>query len=605
MSAESSDAHYGSREDDVHRAVSDEEAQLLPLEPLDFEEDASLQRPRPWQRRKFLQRLSGPDQPRIQRIQPLFPTIQRYPIDLLDRLFSSGRRKFILLIVFLLLWIAAFSVPLYVGNRALKDGPNDYVVNLDCVDSLWRRKNHCGLDGLDCRPFANTSFAFRCPANCAGVRVLNPRAVGPLDVNYRPLVIGDGVYRADSFICGSAIHTGVVTDSKGGCGRLERVGEQLGFSSIERNGIDSIPFDSNFPSSFRLSPDAENTCTEDPRRVLLYISLFFTVAFSLFTTSPSLQFFIVFIASFAHVGLASDPPSASSHISVLPDHISTLVGRLCPAAFCAAIIYQTSVSRTLDGLEAQFEKVLLWLGGFWFGALSNYTLDWIPINRLTAHDLEQQPGAKVALAVIILILILIVCQQVYSFWLERRVLRYLALYGLFILAIIFFVAIPDLDLRIHHYVLALLLLPGTSVQTRSSLLYQGILLGLFVNGIARWGFDSVLQTSADLRGDAEFGSLVPKINTPFINSTLAGFKISFSWKEPPTSVFDGISVLVNDVERYRSFFPDTTSAYSFSWTRPSDFVLPEYFRFAYLQDGKALDYTKAGTWFANGSWSMT
>ena len=183
-------------------------------------------------------------------------------------------------------------------------------------------------------------------------------------------------------------------------------------------------------------------------------------------------------------------------------------------------------------------------------------------------------------------------------------LPYLALYGLFILGIVFFVVIPEVDLRIHHYIFALLLLPGTSVQTRSSLLYQGILLGLFVNGIARWGFDSVLQTPADLRQDGAFNSFVPTIDTPVIASTPTGFNISFSWEGSPTPLLNGISVLVNDVERYRRFFPETTSAYNFSWTRATDLELPEYFRFAYMRDRVALDYTKAGTWFANGTWSM-
>ncbi|KAH8729829.1 hypothetical protein BGZ61DRAFT_447042 [Ilyonectria robusta] len=610
MNAES-EAHgepYGSREDDLYQqATSDEEAQLLRPDQFDYQEseDAESQRPPPRDRPKFLQRLSGPDPPRIQSIKPFFPSIQQYPVHFLDRFFASKKRKFILLTTFLLLWVSAFSIPLATGSRALKDGSDDYVLNLDCVDTLWRRKNFCGLDGLDCRPFTNSSFAFRCPANCAGVRVLNPRAVGPLDVNYRPLVIGDSVYRPDSFICGSAIHAGVVTDSKGGCGRVRKAGGQEGFSSVRRNGIESIPFDSYFPSSFDFSSDEHIACSEDPRQVLLYISLFFTIVFSLFTTSPSLQFFIVFTALFAHVGLVSDPPGASHlNTSPLPDHISRMVGRFLPAAFCAVIIYQTSVSRALKGLEAQLEKVLLWLGGFWFGALSNYTLDWIPISRLTAHDLQQQAGAKVALAVIICILTAIICQQVYTFWLEGRVLHFLALYGLFILGIVFFVAMPNINLRIHHYILALLLLPGTSVQTRSSLLYQGILLGLFVNGIARWGFDSLLQTSAALRGDALFDGLVPAINASAIESTPTGFNITFSWEAPPTPTFDGISVLVNDVERYRRFFPDTALAYNFTWTRLLDLGLPEYFRFAYMRDGTTMDYTGAGTWFANGSWAM-
>ena len=117
------------------------------------------------------------------------------------------------------------------------------------------------------------------------------------------------------------------------------------------------------------------------------------------------------------------------------------------------------------------------------GALSNYTFEWIPIQRLNAHDLEQQPGAKLALAIIILILSLVVIKQVFYFRREGRLIRYLGIYGTFIGAILLSLLLPGLSLRIHHYILALLLLPGTSMQTRPALLYQGLLVGLFT-GVA-------------------------------------------------------------------------------------------------------------------------
>ncbi|CAN9113500.1 unnamed protein product [Alternaria alternata] len=196
--------------------------------------------------------------------------------------------------------------------------------------------------------------------------------------------------------------------------------------------------------------------------------------------------------------------------------------------FVAVVLYSTIIKRTLSGLTAQFEKAIFWLGGFWIGALSNYTFDWIPISRLTAHDLEQQPGAKIALAVIIVVLAVIIVGQVYYFWLEGRLLRYLGLYGIFVTSILICLVIPGVNLRIHHYILAMLLLPGTSLQTRPSLLYQGILLGLFVNGIARWDFDSVLQTSAALRDDAKFNSVVPKILNAVIESDTEGTVATFS-----------------------------------------------------------------------------
>lgn len=170
-------------------------------------------------------------------------------------------------------------------------------------------------------------------------------------------------------------------------------------------------------------------------------------------------------------------------VSVLPELFSNFVGRFLPAAFCAVTIYWTCVKRSLDamdGSKAYMEKIILWLGGCWVGALANYTLDWIPLQRLTTHYLEQQRGARLSLIVIVVILLIMVFRQGYYFRLERRLRRYLALYGLFMVVILICLCFPGLQLRIHHYILALLLLPGTSLQNRSSLLCEGLLLGLFI-----------------------------------------------------------------------------------------------------------------------------
>lgn len=272
--------------------------------------------------------------------------------------------------------------------------------------------------------------------------------------------------------------------------------------------------------------------------------------------------------------------------------------------FCAWVMYdKMGVRRTLKGLTAQIEKTILWLGPCWVGAMDNYTLSFIPIQRLNAHDLEQQPGAKAALAIIIIVLLVVVVGQVWLFRNEGRFLRMLRLYALFIAAIVIALLLPGLNLRIHHYILALLLLPGTSMQTRPSLLYQGLLIGLFINGIARWGFDPVLQTPDALRGDAQLGSELPTIPNPSIELGNSTSNITLTWERPSTSSFDGISILVNDVERFRSYFEDTVGAEDqFVWKRDGDMDMNEYFRFAFMDGSDSGDYTKAGVWTADGEW---
>ncbi len=75
--------------------------------------------------------------------------------------------------------------------------------------------------------------------------------------------------------------------------------------------------------------------------------------------------------------------------------------------------------------------------------------------------------------------------------------------------------------------------------------------------------------------------------------------ITFGWTKP-TPPYDGISVLVNDVERYRWYEGEGVD--SFIWER-RDKVEREYFRFGYMTGSGTGDYTKAGVWEIDGSWT--
>lgn len=179
--------------------------------------------------------------------------------------------------------------------------------------------------------------------------------------------------------------------------------------------------------------------------------------------------------------------------------------------------------------------------------------------------------------------------------------RYLAIYGIFVGSLIVMLIMPGLNLRIHHYILGLLLLPGTAFQNRPSLIYQGLLLGLFINGVARWGFASILETSeALLQGDHK-GTLLPAVSALAIEGTrniTFGFGQLPVWDDRKGLGYQGVSVLVNDVERFRGYEEGNLT---WSWERRME-GLPEYFRFAYLAGSSVGDYSKAGKWDAQGEW---
>ncbi|KAK4104037.1 hypothetical protein N658DRAFT_493531 [Parathielavia hyrcaniae] len=555
----------------------------------------------------------GPPAPHRYHIEPLFPRVQHAPIVLLDRYLPRRSQRAFAVFAFLGVWLLTFALVMREGLMAAEIPEWGTPTPIGCGATYWTSGNGCGVDGVNCRPFTDAGFPFRCPANCASYHVLNPRAVGDQEIIYQPLVVGgppeatDGpvVYRGDSHICSAAIHAGVISNTNGGCGVVRLIGWQIDFNSTTRNGITSIGFDSYFPLSFTFEQDI--SCDAgDAIWSLLAVSVVFTTVFSLFVTSPALFFFPLFTVLYWTVGLATDTPNHRDISSL----ISTEIGRFLPAIFVAWVMYdKMGVRRTLRGLTAQVEKTVLWLGAAWVGALTNHTLDFIPIQRLTSHDLQQQPGARAALAIIVLVLAAIAAAQVWFFRQEGRLVRNLKLYALFVGAIIICLVLPDLRLRIHHYVLALLLLPGTAIQIRPSLLYQGLLLGLFVNGIARWGFDPVLQTDYSLLGDGQLDSPLPSIRPP---AMVPNATITFSWDAPPEPV-DGISVLVNDVERFRQYFYEggggeeerVSRASNVTWVRDQDLgVVPEYFRFAWMKGSERGDYTKAGKWDGRESWSQ-
>ncbi|KAJ4393063.1 hypothetical protein N0V93_002270 [Gnomoniopsis smithogilvyi] len=546
--------------------------------------------------------LKGPEPPRIWKIRPILPRVQQLPLRLADKVCPRQWQRTVALFIFYVCWVATFAAVLHKSSVA--DDVNGYgqPIRVSCGGVFWSENNECGINGTSCLPFSDSSFAFRCPASCLSEEVLNVRAVGAQDVIYEPLVVGGPTpgeasefsYRGDSFICSSAIHAGIISNTKGGCGVVSLIGQQSNYPSVSQNGISSIGFDSYFPSSFTLQSTTA-TCTDLSWDVLA-VSVVFTTILSLFTRSASVFFYSIVIGCFLQAGLATDTPS-DSDIATL---VSTALGNLLPALFISMVMYKLYIRRTLHDLNAPFEKTVLWLGPCWVATLADYTFELIPLQRLTEHDLRQEPGGIASLVVIVLVLLCVFIGQAWAFRREGRLLRYLSLYVCLGIIIGLLAAIPQESLRIHHYILGLLLLPGTSLQTRPSLVYQGILVGLFINGVAKWGFDPILQTAAELQGDALVGSAIPAITAVAATAS----NITFTWPGVPVG-YNGTSILVNDVERFRDY-NSSQEERSFTWQRlvADD---PEYFRFGFFSLSAAYgletgDYTRAGTWLANGTW---
>jgi len=196
---------------------------------------------------------------------------------------------------------------------------------------------------------------------------------------------------------------------------------------------------------------------------------------------------------FWHITLFSQPRTQ-------PPDIADGLGTFLPVLFVCYAFWRLAFRFVLPGFSKMpIEATILYLGPFWVTVLANLTTERIPINRLTAEDITAQRGGLAALIVIVIVLLVLVVNQC-------RVIRqtgwlpyYLGWYLLGGLVILILALLPTLQLRLHHYFIAMVLMPGTAFPTRLSAIYQGFLLGLFLNGTAAFGFASILQTASQVR----------------------------------------------------------------------------------------------------------
>lgn len=507
--------------------------------------------------------------------------------------------------VYLLLWALVWTqITLPYMTATPVDGQGQPVLVLTCgqADDFWLGKNAaCGLDAELCPRFAEThDVTIRCPSLCdRGSWLYSMRAVGSELVKYRGYFIGGGPsegsgdvltepYRGDSFPCGAAVHAGLVSPFFGGCARVSFTGPQAGFAAAAGHyGVSPlVGFPGWFPHLYvfkRLTGLASHC--HDTRLVVLVLNLVMSVPV-VFLASGACMYWVLSAVGFWTIVLATDPP-----VNVDPYDLEswyTLISlgleRFLPTCFVLYVLWTVSVRRTLDYVpQSPMSRVVFWFPTFWLGVLNNISFDRLPVDRLTWHDLQTQPGALVTISVAALVLVVCIVAQAYYVWLLGRFWKLLLVYGGMFAGLFLLAQLPGLTLRIHHYVFALMFIPGCGTRNRTGLAFQGILLGLFLSGVARWGYAAIAETNLSLlRGEPD-GRVPPPMMVAFNEGLL-------NWAH--SDAFPEVSLLVNDVERFRGPANGTLNVTT---------MIPEalgeaevYFRLAQISEEKRIsDYTRA------------
>ncbi|GAA5885210.1 hypothetical protein JCM6882_009519, partial [Rhodosporidiobolus microsporus] len=300
---------------------------------------------------------------------PALARLERY---LTARLRPLERRREFTTPVFLLAWLLglAFLARASFWTSSTNQGTPAWI---DSTTTYWSANDQCGLNGTYCEPFSNASLIFRCPSSVLSTELLNQRTIGAQNVIYQPLVVGgfdaQATYRADSWVCAAAIQQGLFGDRRGGCGKLELVGEFSGYEGGSANGVESIGFEAAFPSSYRFVEGVDQGGCQDLRDDILGFDVAMSVIFSaLVRPAPKAFYWTLFCFGFWHITLASDP-------SAMPPDLESGFRNFLPALFVGESLWRHAWRWVLPAFEAagfvSVERTVWYLGGFWFGALEN------------------------------------------------------------------------------------------------------------------------------------------------------------------------------------------------------------------------------------------
>lgn len=572
---------------------------------------------------RISQFLDGPNPPIEPTVTPIFKTIQYFPHTLSKR--WPYRIKALIIFIFLSGWTFIFYqlVTHSLLEIPMVDGNSIPLLTCSATPEVWAGKNqNCGLHGEDCGASELKEFFFKCPASCKeDSHTWSDTAVGAINVIYRPYVIGgNNTYRADSYICASALHHGLSGDHTGFIGRIVFNGPKNNFpNTTTGSGIESLPFDSVFPYSFSFDDEFKNnrniSGSRDLRFSIIWFNLIMSLLFGYFVQNGALFFWVFSVLGFWSVVLATNPPLRHDELFAA-ELVSVGFRRFLPYMFGCYVIYMSSMKNQHMNLKASLTRSVLWVGGFWISLLENYTFSALPVNRLLIKDINKQQGGWITVISIATFICVAAVGQAYIIWRLGKFKKYISVYILFIVGLLMLANMEHQTLRIHHYIIALLLLPGVGFKTTPSLLFSGLLFGLYVSGVARWDFDSIIQTEAQLnRGDALNVGGLPKLTMPLFEYTnfteTAEHQLSdivVNWEDSLSDdkfndLWNGYSLVVNDVEQYRgneTSFSLKDLVSSSAWnlgSKPKERKVYVRLAFSNLHPSATLqtgDYTKAG-----------
>jgi hypothetical protein len=438
-------------------------------------------------------------------------------------------------------------------------------------------------------------------------RAWTPIFVGKEAVQYTSFVVGDQVYRGDSWICQAALHQGIISDDQGGCVMVEMTPStgQV-FTSANKNGITSIEFNSTYPGALTLSKPSSTYACADLTIPAQIIFSFFLALFPLLKPSKLHFYNTVTIWVFAFWGFLSADVTNSD------TDISNMMAQLLPYLAVMYSLYKLFLEEFLpDPKQYPVEMIVLFFGGLWLGLYLDFLFELLPPLPPMSFDSQmfRNPGGATVLIAVFVFIGVLVCYYLYKQRQQHQMLNLLLSYGSGFPIYFLFRHYFQLVFHLHHYISALLLIPPVMVKNRFSLVLVAVLIGWYAQGVIKYGFDSPFDTveGARVLNGRTFGTnpviwnvnettirqgqiswIYPLNSTVNITDVYAGSTVVPTAEGAPTSY----SLFLNDIEVYRGK--------QANWTFTADrdrIIQPDpntmyYVRVAPVLGGQILDYGK-------------
>lgn len=535
---------------------------------------------------------NGPDKPNDK-----FETFETAPLVIykfnrIPNFYLKNINKFYKFIIFFLYFGSLIITTKLIYHHILFETPkidDIELIALPCgnTDKFWLGFNDkCGLNAENCleKFNKNENILVKCPAFCnGGGLTYDIIKFADKEVQYEPYIIKSVVndeltnlpiYRADTFPCIAAYKQGIISSMFGGSFSLNMSNNFPFDSNIKKEkDIDgSYFFNSKFPASFTINPidkkfNHELNNIYDFRIISLFIGIFYCILIAIISFNSKIFYFTSLWILYTTIVLSCDTPITVNFKENLIggsssawELLSIYFARIIPLSFMIITIWFLIGNYTFNNEKIGSIQRIIFLIGCWITGLDNLTFERLPIDRLIISDIKNQNGGIMAFLLIILIILSCGIIQAIKIWKAGWFKRAFFIYSILIFLIFWLgfgaSGILHIDnefnhngliLRIHHWIIGLLLIYGCKNRWNGAYLMQGLCTGLIINGIGKWGFASIFERENSIIRD--FDEINHKINKP-IDIIYDKFSNNITVVVDDNSKFDRIKLLVNDIEIY-------------------------------------------------------